>query len=156
MSMKQRGFTLLEVIVIIILLGIVGGMLVTFMGTKVTDAPDVTVIVRREAAVERVMERILADYLVEINGADPDNALAAVAANEATYEALDPEGVVEVEFEYVTFSAGGAEQAGAAGDPNLKVTVFVDPEGDGTEQHRLTTLLTLERTTAGSEDVVNY
>ncbi|MGE4504417.1 MAG: type II secretion system protein [Desulfovibrionaceae bacterium] len=153
---RSPGFTLLETIVILILVGVVGSFLASFLGVKLTHAPDVAVIAGQEARVEQIMEHILADYVVQINGANPDGALAAVAAaaKEAEYEALDPTGNTEVEFEYVTFSAGGTEQAGSSSDPTLKVTVYTAI--GGSEQHRMTTLLTRSRTNAGGEDVVNY
>lgn len=152
----RAGFTLLEIIVIVVLLGIVGAFLITFMGDKITGAPEAVLEVEREANVEQVLERIIADYREEINGADPDAALATVVSREATYEALDPSGAVDVVFEYITFNASGAEVAGGASDPNLKVTVYSDPGGDGAERHRLVTLLTRARTTGGGEDVVPF
>ncbi len=79
----QNGFTLIELIVILVLLGIVGSFLVSFMGSKITNAPDVALIARREGLTEMVMERIIADYLVQINGADPDSALTTIAGNPA-------------------------------------------------------------------------
>jgi hypothetical protein len=154
---RSPGFTLLETIVILVLVGVAGSFLVNFLGVKLTHAPDVVVIAGQEARVEQIMEHILADYVVQINGTNPDGALAAVAtaAKEAEYEALDSTGNTEVEFEYVTFSAGGTEQTGTSSDPTLKVTVYT--KGDsGSEQHRMTTLLTRSRTNAGGEDVVNY
>lgn len=153
MHARQRGFTLLELIVIIVLVGIVAGLLVSFMGTKITSAPNVVLVSQREAVVERVMERILADYLVEINGANPDAALATIDGNESTYEALG----ALVDLDYVTFDGAGSEVASAGATSTLKVTVYVDPEGTGTVmQHRLTALLSQTRTNAGGEPVVNY
>ena len=157
MSNRRRaGFTLLEIIVIVVLLGIVAAFFIVFMGEKITGAPEAVLEAEREANVEQVLERIIADYREEINGANPDAALTTVSSRESTYEALDPSGAVDVEFEYITFDASGNEVPGAASDPNLKVTVYADPDGGGAERHRLVTLLTQARTTAGGEAVVPF
>ncbi len=164
MNMKYSchgGFTLIELIVIIVLVGIVGSFMAVFFGSKIINAPDVLLISQREASVELVMEEIMAAYLLQINGANPDNALVAIMAQEAAFEDIDGDGTADlsVDFEYIAFSGAGTEQASAGATPNLKTTVFL-PSTSGTgatnEQHRLTTILTLERTNAGGEPVVNF
>lgn len=153
-----NGFTLLELIVIIVLIGIVASFMAVYFGKKVINAPDMILVSQREARVEQVMEEIMGAYLVEINGANPDGALAAVVAQEAAFEDVDGDGSpdLEVEFDWISFTAGGAEQVPGGATPNLKVTVFTDPNNTNAEQHRLTTLLTQARTTAGNEPVVNF
>lgn len=153
---KRNGFTLIELIVIITLIGIVGGFLVNFMSTSVKNAPDVALIAGREARTEQVMERIIADYLVLINGADPDTALATIVNKKSTYEALDASGETKVDFSYITFNASGTEVAGSATDPTLKVTVTTNNQNN--TQNTLITLLSKARTTAGAanEDAVNF
>ncbi len=157
---SPRGFTLIELIVIIVLVGIVGSFMAVFFGSKILNAPDVLLVSQREASVELVMEEIMGAYLLQINGVNPDNALVAIIAQEAAFEDIDGDGTadVTVDFEYITFDVAGAEQASAGATPNLKTTVFlpVTSSAGAMEQHRLTTILAQERTNAGSEPVVNF
>ncbi|MBU1612356.1 MAG: prepilin-type N-terminal cleavage/methylation domain-containing protein [Proteobacteria bacterium] len=159
---NKHGFSLLELIVIILLVGIVASLLTVVIGRKISSAPDVIITVEREANMERTMERIMSAYLAQINGAAPDNALSTIVSNESTYEDTDGDGIADVNvvFQYITFNGAGAEVASPGAAPGaptstLKVTVYADPAASGTQRH-LTTLLTQERTTAGAEDVVNY
>jgi hypothetical protein len=85
------------------------------------------------------MEKIIADYVEQINDTTPDNALAAIKDLESTYES-DVDYGMPVTMEYIVFDAGGDEQADTAGENrNLKVTV--EPPG-----FNLTTVLTQSRT----------
>lgn len=152
---SSRGFTLIELIVILVLLGIVASYVVSFMGSKILNAPDVALTSSREAMTEQAMERIIADYLFEINGADPDGALGRIVGKETTYEDLDGDSAADVDvvFAYITFDGTGAEQAGTITDPTLKVTITVNGG-----QNRLISILAQARTNAGAanEPAVNY
>lgn len=136
---QNGGFTLIELIITIVLVGLLGAMFVQFMGSRVLNAPDATLWAEEETTVEEVMERIMADYLVQVNGATPDNALTTIVGNEATYESLG----ADVDFEYITFDSSGNEVVGSGPSDPLKITVYV---ADGaSEHHRMVTILTLTR-----------
>jgi prepilin-type N-terminal cleavage/methylation domain-containing protein len=135
---SQNGFTLIEVIVTIIVMGILSAFFIHFMGTALNDSWQSLEQVADEAKAEGLMERIIAEYVAKIND-DPDTALAFIVNDESTYES-DPDYGLPVTMGYIVFDASGDEQADTGGgNRNLKVTV--EPPG-----YHLTTILTRSRT----------
>ena len=59
---NQKGFTLIEFIVTLVLVGIVGAMVVSFMETHVTQSGMSVTWMKDELELSSVMERMLADY----------------------------------------------------------------------------------------------
>lgn len=149
----HNGFTLLETLLLVVLVGILGAFLVTLVGPRLGRTPEVVGMVRNEALVEQTMEDILADYLEEINSTTPDNALNTIVQNHAagTYD----QNGISTDLAYITFSPSGAEQAAAGASNTLKVTVYVD-DGNGHQLHRLSTLLTHSRVSGQNNDTVNF
>jgi|GEM_PF-3325330 type II secretory pathway pseudopilin PulG len=149
----HNGFTLLETLLLVVLVGILGAFLVTLVGPRLGRTPEVVGMVRNEALVEQTMEGILADYLEEINSTTPDNALNTIVQNHAagTYD----QNGISTDLAYITFSPSGAEQAAAGASNTLKVTVYVD-DGNGHQLHRLSTLLTHSRVSGQNNDTVNF
>ena len=132
---SDNGFTLIEVIATIIVMGILAAFFIHFMGTALNDSWKSVEVVEGEAKAEGLMEKIIADYVEEINGNNPDAALAEIKGDESDYE-NDVDYGMPVTMEYIVFDAGGDEQADTAGENrNLKVTV--EPPG-----YNLTTVLT--------------
>jgi len=135
----ENGFTLIEVIATIIVMGILAAFFIHFMGTALNDSWKAVEVVEGEAKAEGLMEKIIADYVERINDNNPDAALAAIKGLESDYESNVDYGM-PVTMEYIVFDAGGDEQADTAGENrNLKVTV--EPPG-----FNLTTVLTQSRT----------
>ena len=73
-TMGSKGFTLVEIIVTIVAAGILGAIFVQLMGTALSSSWNSVEIVRDEANAERLMERIIGEYVALINN-DPDTAL---------------------------------------------------------------------------------
>jgi prepilin-type N-terminal cleavage/methylation domain-containing protein len=143
----ENGFTLIEVIATIIVIGILAAFFIHFMGTALNDSWKAVEVVEGEAKAEGLMERIIAEYVEQIN-TDPDNALATILNRESSYESDDPDYGLPVTMQYIVFDAGGDEQADTAGENrNLKVTV--EPPG-----FNLTTILTQSRTEATQPPVI--
>jgi prepilin-type N-terminal cleavage/methylation domain-containing protein len=135
----QNGFTLIEVIATIVVMGILAAFFIHFMGTALNDSWKAVEVVEGEAKAEGLMEKIIADYVERINDNNPDAALAEIKGLESDYES-DVDYGMPVTMEYIVFDAGGDEQADTAGENrNLKVTV--EPPG-----FNLTTVLTQSRT----------
>ncbi len=72
---SENGFTLIEVIATIIVMGILAAFFIHFMGTALNDSWQSVEVVADEAKAEGLMERIIADYVEQIND-NPDTALA--------------------------------------------------------------------------------
>jgi len=135
---SPNGFTLIEVIVTIIVMGILSAFFIHFMGTALTDSWRSVEQVADEAKAEGLMEKIIADY-VELIDDDPDSALGGIQGSESDYES-DVDYGMPVTMQFIVFDANGNEQPDTAGENrNLKVTV----ESPG---YHLTTLLTESRT----------
>ena len=144
---SQNGFTLIEVIATIIVMGILSAFFIHFMGTALNDSWQSLEQVADEAKAEGLMERIIAEYVERINDNDPDGALREIKGRESTYESDDDYGL-PVTMEYIVFDAGGDEQADTGGENrNLKVTV--EPPG-----YNLTTILTRSRTDSNDPPVI--
>ena len=135
---SESGFTLIEVIATIIVMGILAAFFIHFMGTALNDSWRSVELVADEAKAEGLMEKIIADYVERIN-AIPNTALAVILSRESSYE-NDPDYGLPVTMQYIVFDASGAEQPDNSGENrNLKVTV--EPPG-----YNLTTVLTKSRT----------
>ena len=150
----QAGFTLIEVIVSIVVGAIVGVILLTYMGTQLIHSGDPINIARAEGAAEMWMERIMSDYVQEMNtpaSSTPNYtmALATIYARtiDGTYYSMPAS--VTLTRTYVTYNAGGTEieVTGGGTSTNLKVTVQAGGYG-------LTSILTAQRVTSG--DPVTY
>ena len=74
---SENGFTLIEVIATVIVMGILAAFFINFMGTALTDSWRSVELVADEARAEGLMERIIADYVEEINN-NPADALTAI------------------------------------------------------------------------------
>jgi len=143
----EAGFTLIEVIATVIVMGILAAFFIHFMGTALNDSWRSVEQVADEARAEGLMERIIADYVEQINDTTPDNALATILSRESSYES-DADYGMPVTMDYIFFDAGGAEQIVIAGvSRNLKVTV--EPPG-----YNLTTILTQSRTDSNDPPVI--
>lgn len=137
----QRGFTLIEIIVTILLGSILAALMFQFMGTALTGSSGPVNIVRDSADMEALMEEVIADYVKRIN-ANPATALALMKT--------DADALVygsEVTMAYIEFDGSGNE-AVRASPPTDTLKVTVQSAG-----HTLVTLLTNSR--AQTDDPVS-
>jgi prepilin-type N-terminal cleavage/methylation domain-containing protein len=150
---SNKGFTLIEVIVTIVAMGIMGVIFMNFMGTAMSRSTRSIEHVRGEARAEAVAEEIVADFVYGINRAE-----------DTAYKLINPSGVlgfiktknygsdVNVNASYITFDSSGIVQSvSSPGTSNtLKVTIIVVDGGNS-----LTILLTNSRPSLiGSPKVV--
>ena len=147
---SNMGFTLVEIIVTLIAAGILGTIFINLMGTALNDSWNSVEMVRNEAGAVRKMEQIIADYVENINGINPDAALVTVfnAIDSGAYnEPPTAPHTITVTSGYIQF-VNGVEKPGIKllGD-TIKVTVQA---GDS----RLTTILTKSR--RSGDRVVRY
>ncbi len=143
----QAGFTLIEIIVAIVVGAIVGVILFSYMGTHLIHSGDPIAIVRSEGTAEKWMERIIVDYVEEINKpASYTTALATIHARDYTADPYNMPVDVTLTRSYVAYDAAGVEVSSPGASPNLKVTVKAGGYG-------LTTILTSQRVSTGDPTV---
>ncbi len=131
-SERERGFTLIEVIAALVLVGILGALAVSYLGTSVTGIGDPVNYVRGEAEVERIMERINGDY-VELMNTSPTTALA-------TLNSRDYGGYVSKS--YITYDPITHTEITAAGGTATRTLKIVVQKAN----HQLVALFTQART----------
>jgi prepilin-type N-terminal cleavage/methylation domain-containing protein len=136
---SRNGFSLVEVIVTIIVVGILAAFFIHFMGTALDQSWKSVELVAGEAEAEGKIEEIIAYYTSKING-DPENALSSVQSQFGG----------EATMNFIVFNpTSGAEENDTSGaNRNLKVTVE-------TPGNNLSTILTKSRTDS-AEPTVRY
>jgi prepilin-type N-terminal cleavage/methylation domain-containing protein len=143
---SENGFTLIEIIATVIVMGILAAFFINFMGTALTDSWRSVELVADEARAEGLMEMIIADCVDKINE-NPSTALSDIEEDESNYES-DGDYGMPVTMQYIVFDANGNEQPDTTGENrNLKVTV--DSPG-----YSLTTILTESRTDSNDPPVI--
>jgi prepilin-type N-terminal cleavage/methylation domain-containing protein len=137
----QRGFTLVEVIVTILATAILGVIFMNFMGTAMSKSVRSVEMVRDEATAEAALERILADYVFEINyNVNLTQALQNIKAKTSAYAT---EFKIPITIDYLEFVTNGTTATEKKPPPSNSNTLKVTVEASG---NNLTTLLTLSRT----------
>jgi prepilin-type N-terminal cleavage/methylation domain-containing protein len=138
---RSKGFTLVEIIVTIVAVGILGAIFINFMGTALTSSWNAVEITRDEANAEGLLEQIVGEYVVLINGNNPENALGSIVTN---YNGRTIDGV-SITTRYITFDTSGNEQTG--GSDYLRVVLQASGPGAPAISGRfpLTTILANNR-----------
>jgi prepilin-type N-terminal cleavage/methylation domain-containing protein len=131
----ENGFTLVEIIATIIIMGILSAFFIHFMGTAQQDSWKSVELVAGEAEAEGKLEEIIAYFTSKINDdSDLTNALGIVKSY------VESEFSDDATMEYIVFNSSGAEEPDGSGENRtLKVTI----EAPG---NNLTTILTQSRT----------
>lgn len=124
LSTDQRGFTLLEIIVSIIVASIMGAMLVQFMGTSMIKSAKPVARLQQNLSLNDVMENITADYKKLLtDNATPISTLKGyidsgnVVGNTPYYGNYTPT------TKYVLFSGGNEINDSGGTNRLLKVTL---------------------------------
>jgi|PlaIllAssembly_1097288.scaffolds.fasta_scaffold646932_2 prepilin-type N-terminal cleavage/methylation domain-containing protein len=125
-GIRNKGFTLVEVIVTIIVTAILSSIFINFMGTAMSRSVRSVEIVQGEADAESVLERITADYVLRTN----QNSATALGLMEAAIN-TPPKSIYgpNVSARYVYFDAGGNELLYTGASP-LTLEVKVTAEGN--------------------------
>jgi prepilin-type N-terminal cleavage/methylation domain-containing protein len=78
---KSGGFTLIEVIISLIIAGILGAMLVAFMGTGMMKSANPVLIAQNGAYLNRIMDKMTADYKYQMTTALKNNLSPSTGVN---------------------------------------------------------------------------
>ena len=120
----NKGFTLLEVVITLVVAAILATILMQFMGTSLSRSAEPLVSVQEGLAIVEVMEKMNAEYKRLLT--TDSNPLETFKSNveDGNLEANVPYfGDYSVETKYITFS-GGIEAEDTAGEKRiLKVTI---------------------------------
>jgi prepilin-type N-terminal cleavage/methylation domain-containing protein len=116
---SDKGFSLIEVIVTLILISLLGIMLVSFYQTQI--APSTTPVIMRQQGftLDGILEKINADYQ-QLLVSDP-NPLAALQTNINAYDY----GTYTAATEFIAFDASDNEISCAVACRILKVTITI-------------------------------
>jgi prepilin-type N-terminal cleavage/methylation domain-containing protein len=116
---SHNGFTLVEIIVTLVVVGVLAAFFVHFMGTAIGESYKTMELVVGEAEAESKMEEIIARYVEEMN-TDPDTALEnlTVKIDNGDYNTA----LVSVTHSFVAFDVNGNEQT-VTDSELLKITV---------------------------------
>jgi prepilin-type N-terminal cleavage/methylation domain-containing protein len=120
----QKGFTLIEVIITLVVAAILGTILVQFMGTSLTRSAEPVIMVQEGFSLSEVMEKMTAHY----------KYLLATDSNHLTNFKDDIEngnitentpyfGDYSIQTAYITFSGGNEAPDTAGGNKILKVII---------------------------------
>ena len=136
---ESTGFTLVEIIVTLVIMGFMVLFFVNFMGTAQTKSWKSVELVAGEAAAEAKLEEIIAFFTSKVNS-DPDTALGVVMGSDFGSDVIK---------EYITFDSAGNEIVLTSDTSrNLKITITAPG-------NNISTVLTQSRTGAG-EPIVYY
>ena len=151
---NPKGFTLVEIIVTLVAAGILGVIFTQFMGTALDASWNSVEIVRDEAGAEALLERIVAEYVADINEDPPDNPLGNVVTN---YDGQTIDGIT-ITTRYIIFDdvSGNEIEVDPGPTDNLKVVLQAPSQVSPAIRfrHPLTTVLTNSRTT--DDPIVPY
>jgi prepilin-type N-terminal cleavage/methylation domain-containing protein len=124
--LSNKGFTLIEVIVTIVVAGILGTILVVFMGTNIVQSGTPVNMVRDQYRINQVMENIVADYKQRIKDGTLNLGTFPAAVQASGYWGSD----VSFSSAYVSYSDGDgngvydeATCSYGTGCKNLKITL---------------------------------
>lgn len=124
-SDRARGFTLIEVIISLVLVAILGTMLVTFMGSSLTESAQIVNRVDKTYKLDTVMENITTDYKKLV--ATVSSPLSTIRTNignvGTTYN--NTYGAYKVIYnDYIVITCSGKSCGeGTGGSSLLKVTI---------------------------------
>jgi len=129
---RQRGFTLVEIIIVLVVAGFFGVLMVNMLGTQLLRSATPVATAQSAARAEATMEQIVSCYVTKVNSGT-SGALAAVKTQFPANATL-------------VYTENAANTFGTDGTPSYLVTVT---EGNVS----LTTLLTQQRTNSADKAV---
>lgn len=120
---SNKGFTLLEVIVSLIIISIFGAAFIGFFQTQIAGSTQPVIAVQQGFSLGEIMEKIKADYELLIN-ADPTPLITLEANIQASPSSY---GEYTAITKFINFDGSGNEEAAAcsANCTHLKVSIMV-------------------------------
>lgn len=120
---SEAGFTLLEVIAVIVLSAVFGTMLVQFMETSITQSAIPVIRTQDHYALTAVTDKITAVYRKLMAQSSQSSHALAAFKNLIDGGSLMDENKYTWQTEYIAFDATDNEKSESEGDKVLKVTL---------------------------------
>ena len=147
-----NGFTMIEIIATILIMGILAAFFIHFMGEALDNSWESVYLVSGEAEAEGIMEQILADYVREMNS-NPDTALGTLKSkaenNDYDGQVLYDGDVIDVTMKYIGFDENGNEITVTSGTSEMLQVTAQAPGND------LTMILTKSRWKS-TDPIIDY
>jgi prepilin-type N-terminal cleavage/methylation domain-containing protein len=105
---REKGFTLLEIIITLVIAAILGTFLVTFMGTAVTKSGEPVARAKQLYELQQVMENIKATYMTMADATDALTRLQTFATGASGGTTSQNFGSYTVATKCITFDASGS------------------------------------------------
>jgi prepilin-type N-terminal cleavage/methylation domain-containing protein len=105
---REKGFTLLEIIITLVIAAILGTFLVTFMGTAVTKSGEPVVRTKQLYELQQVMENIKATYATMADATDALTRLQIFATGASGGTTSQNFGSYTVATKSIIFDASGS------------------------------------------------
>jgi len=124
---RQKGFTLLEILITITFAAILGAMLIQFLGSSMTQSATPVILAKEAYSLNQIIEKMTAHYkMLLVTDADP-LATFKLHVENGNNSANSPYfGPYSIQASYITLN-GGAEAPDVSGDNRLlKVTLTVN------------------------------
>ncbi|MCE5263471.1 MAG: prepilin-type N-terminal cleavage/methylation domain-containing protein [Deltaproteobacteria bacterium] len=113
---REKGFTLLEIIITLTIAAILATFLVTFMGTALTKSGEPVVRSKQLYELQQVMENVKATYMTMADATDALTRLQQFATNATGATTSRNYGSYTIDAKCIIFDASGSnyvERAGA-------------------------------------------
>lgn len=124
-KLDQKGFTLIEVVITLVVAAILGTILVQFMGTSLTRSAEPIVMVQEGFSLSEVMEKMTAHYKYLLaTDSNPLTNFKNDIENGNVAENSPYFGDYSIQTAYITFN-GGNEAPDTSGD-NTILKVLID------------------------------
>lgn len=124
-KLYQKGFTLIEVIITLVVAAILGTILVQFMGTSLTRSAEPVIMVQEGFSLSEVMEKITAHYKYLLaTDSNPLTSFKTDIENGNVSENTPYFGNYSIQTKYITFSGGNETPDTVGGNMILKVIIY--------------------------------
>lgn len=128
-AVQKEGFTLIEMIITIVIIGIAATVSLTYFGTALTQSSNFQGGLMQSQRIESTMEQVVSDYISQVNTdtagvPNYQNILTTLQNNTYDLPAAGGAAAVTVTMDQVRFNGGNLVSAsGTDSDILLRVTV---------------------------------
>jgi prepilin-type N-terminal cleavage/methylation domain-containing protein len=124
---RQKGFTLLEILITITFAAILGAMLIQFLGTSMTQSAAPVMLTKEAYTLNQIIEKMTAHYkMLMVTDTDPLATFKLHIENGNNSGNSPYFGEYAVQTSYITLNGGVEAPDASGGNRLLKVTLTVN------------------------------